>query len=88
MKPAQSELPVENSYQVELVGHNRFMELAEKQKAGEIQMTALEQGNLDAGKVKGPRYLWKVVYEVLKTACAAPVALEPKPERFVQQEMI
>ena len=88
MKPTQSELTVENSFQVELVGHSRFMELGEKQKAGEIQMTALERGNLGAGKVSGPRYLWRVVYEVLKTACTAPAALEPKPERFVQQEMI
>lgn len=89
MKPTAAEpsLELEHEIQVERCSRDRFLELGEKQRRGEIQMTALEQGNLNSGRVKGPRYLYSVTYEILKVAFAAPPQ-ERKPEVFVQTELI
>ena len=84
----QPSLDIAQEVQSECCDRERFLVLGEKHKAGEIYMTTVEQGNRLSGKVKGVRYLWKVTYEILKTACAAPEALEPRPERFVQVDMI
>jgi len=87
MKPSAKEpsLDIANTVHVELCNRERFLELGEKHRNKEIYMTGMTRGM--SGKVKEPRHLWRVVYEVLKVACSAPPMIQ-KPEVFIQTELI
>ena len=52
-----------SQYQRVECGHDEFMLLGERHRAGEIYMTGLERGSPGS---KTRNFLWRVTYEILK----------------------